>query len=102
MFNLPRLIINKISPSKLRVKGPPKFAIHRKNHISLRLGKIFRAPLFLMSLREWDRSYIILAQENIPDEHTPCAIMTTIAPQTPQLIKDIVPIIISAMCTTDE
>ena len=54
-------------------------------------------PLLHIILREWDRSYIILAQENIPDEQIPCAIMTIIAPLIPHVVKDRAPTIIRAI-----
>jgi hypothetical protein len=97
-----RFTINRISPSRLYVKGPPKFAMQSINHIILIPGKKFRIPLLHMILREWARSYIILAQENIPDEQTPWAIITIIAPLIPHDENDRTPTIISAICTTDE
>jgi hypothetical protein len=47
--------------------------------------------------REWLRSYIILALENMPDEHRPCAIIIIIAPKIPHIIVDIIPTIIKAI-----
>lgn len=66
-----KLIITKISPSKLYVKGPPKLAIHNKNQNLDIMGNKFNFALFNMILRECERSYIILAQENIPEEQIP-------------------------------
>ena len=55
-----------------------------------------------MIIREWVRSYIIFAQENIPEEHSPWATIIIIAPVKDQkFFKKIVAIII-AMWTTDE
>jgi len=75
-----KLIINKISPNKLYVNGPPKLAIHNKNQNEDIAGNRFNLALFSIILREWERSYIILAQENIPEEHTPWASIIIIVP----------------------
>ena len=47
-----KLIINKISPSKFKVKGPPKFAIHRKNQKKDIIGNKFNFALLSIILRE--------------------------------------------------
>jgi len=90
------------SPNKFNVNGPPKLDIHNINHIVANDGKILSVPLFIISLREWDRSYIILAQANIPDEQIPWAIMTIIPPVNPAIKADKKLTIIMAIWTTEE
>jgi len=92
-----RFTIRMISPSRLRVKGPPKLAIIRINHIIDICGDRVSTALFSPIAREWVRSYIILAVANMPDEHTPCAIITMAPPSTPILYILITPTIIKAM-----
>jgi len=97
-----KLIISKISPNKLYVKGPPKFAIHNKNQNLDITGNKFSLALLSMILREWERSYIIFAQENIPEEHSPWANIIIIVPFILQKFFDSRLVIIKAMWTTDE
>jgi len=97
-----KLIISKISPNKFKVKGPPKLAIHNKNQNLDIMGNRLSLALFIIILREWDRSYIILAQLNIPEEQIPCATIIIILPVRLQKFKDKILIIIKAMWTTDE
>lgn len=54
-------IINKISPSKLMVKGPPKLAIISRNQYVENLGESAILPEFIKYLREWLRSYMVFA-----------------------------------------
>lgn len=63
---------------------------------------MFILPLFIMSLREWVRSYIIFAQANMPDEQIPWATIIIIPPATPIVKADKRLTIIIAMCTTEE
>lgn len=44
----------------------------------------------------------MLAQANIPDEHSPCATIIIMAPLIPQENRDNTPMIIKAIWTTDE
>ena len=97
-----RLIINKISPNKLYVKGPPKLAIHNKNQNIDIIGNKFNFALLSIILREWERSYIILAHENIPEEHNPCANIIIIVPFILQKFFDKILTIINAIWTTEE
>jgi len=55
-----------------------------------------------MIIRECVRSYIILAHENIPDEQSPCATITIIAPFIDHRFFEKIVATIRAMCTTDE
>lgn len=64
-------LINKISLIKLIEKGPPKFIIISKNQNIDKVGIPLILPLFKIELREWLRSYIILAQANIPGDVVP-------------------------------
>jgi len=84
------------------VKGPPKFAIHKRNQKEDIIGNKFRFALLSIILRECERSYIMLAQENIPEEHTPCANIIIILPKILQKFFDKIFTIIRAMCTTEE
>ena len=95
-------MIKIISPSKLYVNGPPKLAIHSKNQNIDKLGKKFKFLLFIIIIREWVRSYIILAQENIPDEQTPWAIIIIIVPFIDHSLFIKILTIIKAIWTTDE
>jgi len=97
-----KLIINKISPNKFKVKGPPKFAIHKRNQNEVIIGNKFNFALFNIILREWERSYIILAQENIPEEQIPWANMMIILPKSLQKFLDKMLTIINAIWTTEE
>ena len=97
-----KLIINKISPNKLYVKGPPKLAMHNKNQNLDIIGNKFNFALFNIILRECERSYIILAQENIPEEQTPWANIIIIVPLILQKFLDKILIIIKAIWTTEE
>ena len=84
------------------MKGPPKFAIHNKNQKIAILAKRFKFLLFNIIIREWDRSYIILAEENIPEEQIPWAIIIIILPLILQKFLEKILIIINAIWTTDE
>jgi hypothetical protein len=64
-------LISKISLIKLIEKGPPKFIMIKKNQNRDKAGIVPILPLLIIDLREWLRSYIILAQENIPGEVIP-------------------------------
>jgi len=97
-----KLIINNTSPKRLNVKGPPKLATINKNQKIDKEGIKLRPPLLRTKDREWDRSYIRFARANIPDEHTPCAIMIIIPPASPHIPNLNTPAIIKAMCTTEE
>ena len=97
-----KLIINKISPNKFKVKGPPKFAIHKRNQNEDIIGNKFNFALFNIILREWERSYIIFAQENIPEEQIPWANIIIILPRRLQKFLDKILIIINAIWTTEE
>jgi len=55
------------------------------NHIIAKEGNRLINPLLDKIFREWDRSYIILAHENIPDEQIPWEIIIIIAPDTPHI-----------------
>jgi hypothetical protein len=79
------LMINIISPTKFKVKGPEKLHTIKMNHHDPNIGEITKLPLFNISLRECLRSYLIFAHANIPEEQSPCATIITIAPFTPQL-----------------
>ena len=61
------------------------------------MGNRLSLALFIIILREWDRSYIILAQLNIPEEQIPCATIIIILPVRLQKFKDKILIIIKAM-----
>jgi len=64
-------LINKISLIKLIEKGPPKFIIINKNQNKDKAGIVLILPLLIIDLRECLRSYIILAQENMPGDVIP-------------------------------
>ena len=66
------------------------------------MGNRFNLALFNIILREWERSYIIFAHENIPDEHTPCANIIIMVPWILHKFLDKILTIIRAMWTTDE
>jgi len=51
-FTVLKLMINKISPNRFKVKGPPKFAIHKRNQNEDIIGNKFNFALFNMILRE--------------------------------------------------
>jgi len=97
-----KLMINKISPNKFKVKGPPKFAIHKRNQNEDIIGNRFKFALFNMILREWERSYIMFAHENMPEEQIPCANIIIILPRILQKFFDRILIIINAIWTTEE
>jgi len=84
------------------VKGPPKFAIHKRNQNEDIIGNKFNFALFNIILREWERSYIIFAQENIPEEQIPWANIIIILPRRLQKFLDKILIIINAIWTTEE
>jgi len=65
-------------------------------------GEIFNIPLFWAKFRECVRSYIIFADENIPDEQIPWATIIIRAPLTPQEETEMMPKMIKAMWTTEE
>jgi len=99
---LDKLIIKIISLNKLYEKGPPKLDIININQTIENLGENLKFLPLKKYLREWDRSYKILAPKNIPEEQDPCAIITIIPPSTPHVLIEKNPAIISAICTTDE
>jgi len=99
---LDKLIIKIISLSKLYEKGPPKLDIISMNQTIENLEENLKLPPLKKYLREWDRSYKILAPKNIPEEQTPCAIITIIPPSIPHVLMEKNPTIINAICTTDE
>ena len=84
------------------MKGPPKLAIHNKNQNLDIIGNKFNLALFNIILREWERSYIIFAHENIPEEHTPWANIIIIVPLILQKFLDKILTIINAIWTTEE
>lgn len=94
--------ISRISPSRLYVKGPPKFATININHNILKNGQYMRNPVLIKYLRECDRSYIIFAPANIAEEQNPWAIMIIIPPSPPIGNSERKPMITNDMCTTDE
>ena len=51
-LNILTFIIKIISPKRLYVKGPPKFAIHNKNQSEDIMGNRFNLALFNIILRE--------------------------------------------------
>lgn len=63
---------------------------------------MFNIPLFCTKFRECDRSYIIFADENIPEEQTPWATIITTAPLIPHEVTETQPAIMKAICTTEE
>jgi hypothetical protein len=103
IFNiLTKLRIRIISPTRLKVKGPPKLATMSKNQSIANIGEVANPPPFIKYLRECDRSYMVLAPKNIPDEQTPCASIIITPPSIPQVLKDMAPTITSDICTTEE
>lgn len=65
------LLINIISPNKLKEGGAAILEEHKRNHQRDILGIILIRPLFKNKLRLPKRSYVILARQNNPDEHKP-------------------------------
>jgi len=63
---------------------------------------MFNLALLSIILRECERSYIILAHENIPEEHSPCANIIIIVPFNLQKFLDRILTIIKAIWTTEE
>jgi hypothetical protein len=59
-------------------------------------------PLLTTKLRVPIRSKAILVRQNIPDEHKPCAIISTKHPEAPPLEPTMIPPITKLMCATEE
>jgi hypothetical protein len=73
-----------------------------KNQNIEKIGRIDSTPLFRVMRREWDRRYIKLAPANIPDEHTPWAIIIRVAARTPQAEFKRYPATTNPMWLTEE
>lgn len=73
-----------------------------KNQIKDKYGENLKLPPLKKYLRECERSYIIFAPKNIPEEQTPWATIIIMPPSTPHALIEISPTIIKAICTTEE
>jgi len=73
-----------------------------KNHNIEKKGIKFLYPEFNKNLRECDRSYIIFAPLNIPEETKPWLNIIIIAPFNPHKDKEINPTITNAIWTIEE
>lgn len=75
----------KISAVKFIDGGAPMFlASIMKTHIDI-TGAMYIIPLEIIILRVFVDSYIELANENSPDEASPCAIIINRAPTKPHM-----------------
>lgn len=91
-----------ISPNKLIVGGAAIFAELNKNHHKAMLGIKFNKPLLINKLRLPNRSYEMLAKQNKPEEHSPCATIKEYAPQIPQYLIVIKPLKTIPIWQTEE
>jgi len=96
------LWIIKISLKRFSVKGPPKFSTMIINHHKVKWGFSDKDPLTIIILREWVRSYNILAPLNIPEEVTPWAIIIITPPKSPAALAPNKTAITIPICTTEE
>lgn len=94
--------ISMISLSRLIDGGAAILALIIRNHNKVNLGVTINSPLVRTILRVWFISYVILARQNNPDETTPCAIIISNAPMSPQFVNDITPATRIPIWPTDE
>lgn len=90
-------IMSEISLKRLIEGGAAILQIDNKNQHKEKAGKRLKIPLVKNILRVEVPSYVILARENIHEEHRPCAIIIAIEPCHPQVEQSIVPIITKAI-----
>lgn len=95
-------VINKISPSKFIDGGAAILTALKRNHHIVMVGIIVKRPLVRKRLRVFDDSWVIAAKANRAGEHRPCANIIVSAPFQPHDVSDIKPVIMSAMCATEE
>lgn len=96
------LLINKISLSKLIEGGAAILQIDNINHQRAMEGIICRSPLQISILRVEVRSKTMFVKQNIPDEHSPCAIINVKHPEAPVFLPTIIPPITRLIWATDE
>jgi hypothetical protein len=96
------LLINKISLNRLIDGGAAILQIHRRNHHRAMEGIICIRPLHSSILREDVRSNTILVKQNIPEEHSPWAIIRARQPDAPVFLPAITPAITNLIWATEE
>jgi hypothetical protein len=96
------LLINKISLNRLIEGGAAILQMHNRNHHRAIEGMICIRPLQRSILREDVRSNTILVRQNMPDEHSPWAIIRARHPDAPVFLPAMTPAITNLMCATDE
>lgn len=97
-----KLLINNTSLNKLTEGGAAILQIHKRNHQSAIDGIICNRPLHTNILRDEVRSNTIFVKQNIPEEHSPCAIIRAKHPVAPVRLPTITPPITSLIWATDE
>jgi len=96
------LLINKISLNRLIEGGAAILQMLNRNHHRAMEGIICIRPLHRSMLRDDVRSNTILVKQNIPDEHSPWAIIRAKHPAAPVFLPAITPAITNLMWATDE
>jgi hypothetical protein len=96
------LLINKISLNRLIDGGAAILQIHNRNHHRAIEGMIWTSPLHKSMLRVDVRSNTMFVKQNIPDEHSPWAIIRAKHPVAPVFVPAITPAITSLMWATEE
>lgn len=96
------LEISMISLIRLILGGAAMLAADIMNQSIVMAGNRLISPLVRSRLRVWVVSYVMLARENIAEEHRPWAIIIVKAEDQPQVELDMVPAIKSPICPTEE
>lgn len=96
------LLISRISLNKLIDGGAAMLQIHSRNHHNAIDGIICISPLHNNMFRDDTRSNTMLVKQNMPDEHSPWAIINAKHPVTPVFVPTITPAITRLMCATEE
>ncbi len=82
--------------------GAAIFAALNRNHHIVIAGMTARKPLVRNRLRVEEASYLTLARAKRAGEHSPWASIIVKVPCHPQVVKDIIPAIITPIWATDE